>query len=264
MAIAATEFAWAVACGLLPGCQSVTISSKSTSVPSASVPCTVGPANTLQLFASAAESWEIVSSSANDAAAGTGARAVLVSYLDANFEPKTSIVTLNGTTPVTLPNATDYFRLNLANVLSVGSDASKANLGTLTIRVAGAGATRGYISVGDGITRLGSYTVPAGHRLFLQNLTVACAKRGGAGITVVVAPYVRLSTGVIVIGTDVTYSEGVSEQNWPSGLRLLEKTTLEFRITDVSVDGIDIGVNLMGILTNLNQINWFDAAVGLR
>lgn len=42
----------------------------------------------------------IVSTSANDAAAGTGARTIVIEYLDGNLDYSFELITLNGTTPV--------------------------------------------------------------------------------------------------------------------------------------------------------------------
>src|SRR6267142_3930161 len=46
---------------------------------------------------------EVVSSSVNDTSAGTGLRTMLVSYLDSTYTAKTTVITMNGTTPVAFP-----------------------------------------------------------------------------------------------------------------------------------------------------------------
>lgn len=92
------------------------------------------------------ESWEIVSSSVNDTAAGTGARTVSLRTLDGNYDEIVQTVTLNGLTPVALSGT--HIRINAGVVLTAGS--GLINAGTLTIRVAGAGADRGTITTPEG------------------------------------------------------------------------------------------------------------------
>lgn len=133
-------------------------------------------------YATAAESWEIVSSSINDAAAGTGARAVRVFYLDDNYDPAFKDVVLNGTTVVSL-SITDGFRFREAWVIDVGS--SGWNEGDITVRVSGGGAARGGIAWDDTVSSdkngLNSsldshYTVPSGFTFFPQLITVNTVK----------------------------------------------------------------------------------------
>lgn len=112
-----------------------------------------------------AETWEIVSSDVNDTSAGTGARTVLVNYLDTDYVQQSIIVSLNGTTPVTLN--TDHYRPDGAIVLTCGS--GQVNAGDITIRVSGAGNPRQYIMAGICGSQDCHYTVPAGKTAyFLQ------------------------------------------------------------------------------------------------
>jgi hypothetical protein len=94
----------------------------------------------------------IVSSSAADTSAGTGARTVRIYYVDATGATAgTEDVTLNGTTNVNLVTTTKCFIEKIA-VLTVGS--GLANAGTITLRtgLAGGGAIVGTIAVGDNQT----------------------------------------------------------------------------------------------------------------
>jgi hypothetical protein len=72
----------------------------------------------------------IVSSSANDVLAGSGAITVKVDGLDANFMEIFEIITLNGTSPVTLVNS--YLRINRLQVMSAGSDGT--NDGIISVK----------------------------------------------------------------------------------------------------------------------------------
>lgn len=117
----------------------------------------------------AAESWEIVSSSANDTAAGTGARTVQIRTLDENYLEVVQTVVLNGVTPVALTGT--HIRINAAVVLTAGSNL--VNVGTLTIRVAGAGADRGYITTPEGALNQAKYTVPDGQHFDMLSVVMS-------------------------------------------------------------------------------------------
>lgn len=119
------------------------------------------------VYPTAAETWEILSTSANDTAAGTGARQVLVNYLDDQYIERSTIVALNGTTPVTLN--TDHFRPNGAVVIESGS--SKFNEGDITIRDAGTTNPRQTILVGFSASEDTHFTVPAGKEILVLNFS---------------------------------------------------------------------------------------------
>jgi hypothetical protein len=76
-----------------------------------------------------ADTLDVVSTSANDAAAGTGAISILIDGIDENFLRQTEVVALNGVTPVTTIN--QWLGVNRAVVLSSGS--SQYNEGDINI-----------------------------------------------------------------------------------------------------------------------------------
>jgi len=150
------------------------------------------------------ETWEVVSDSANDTSAGTGARAVLIEGLDTDFNTQTEIVTLNGTTPVATTR-TNWNRFSLAIVVTVGSNES--NVGTVTVRVASAGNIRTII--GPNISRSfnGIFTVPLGKTAFLRQNIVFTPK----GEDIIVRPRLRTfgSSVWISAGRASTYQASV-------------------------------------------------------
>lgn len=79
----------------------------------------------------AATPLEVVSSSANDTANGTGARTVVVRGVDSSYLPITETVTLNGTTPVAL-TAVTHLAVNRFYVATVGSGG--VNAGNIDVR----------------------------------------------------------------------------------------------------------------------------------
>lgn len=119
----------------------------------------------------AAVAMEVVSDSANDAAAGTGARTVVIAYLDGAYTAKTATITLNGTTPVAMPE--NVLRVNSMVVAAVGTFGSN-NAGNISVRAAGGlGATYNYMPAGIGISRSSMYTVPAGFSFDILSLVLS-------------------------------------------------------------------------------------------
>lgn len=123
-------------------------------------------------------SLEVVSSSANDTSAGTGAQQVTIIGLDANWNEISEVVTLNGMTPVPLANS--YFRVYRWYVSRTGTYATQSTGsqdGTLTLRVVGAGATWSTIpllgTLGRGQSQIGVYTVPAGKTLYIYGFDMS-------------------------------------------------------------------------------------------
>jgi hypothetical protein len=126
------------------------------------------------------------SSSANDTAAGTGARTVEITYYtNTGTGPFTETITLNGTTAVNTV-ATDIRFIEEMDVRTVGSGG--ANAGTISLfgSTAGGGGTVGTIGVGSILTGVGDnrtlwahHYVEAGVTASLSTLIVG-AQSGGA------------------------------------------------------------------------------------
>lgn len=119
----------------------------------------------------AAVAMEVVSSSANDTAAGTGARTLSITYLTGDYTQKTTVIALNGTTPVAMPE--NVLRINSAVVATAGAATNQgtANAGNISIRAAGGlGATYSYMQAGTSIARSSMFTVPAGFQFDILSM----------------------------------------------------------------------------------------------
>lgn len=181
-------------------------------------------------FQSSAQALEIVSSSANDAAAGTGARTVAVQGLDANFNQIQETVTLNGTSAVALANS--YLRVNNVQVASAGS--GNVNAGTVTLRLAGAGASQAVMSAGVGYAKQAIYTVPTGFTLLVTDLFFAV---GGVATTVnVTFSFTRISASGLILTTNEypTIPFTPTQRQVASGTLVASQTTLTTRITGIT------------------------------
>lgn len=125
---------------------------------------TVWPQGGVLTRPAAALAMTVSSSSTDDAAAGTGARTVVIQGLDANYNEVSETVTLNGQTAVTM--ATEMIRVNYMFVASAGSGNTAAGtiyVGTGTVTTGVPATIYNMIALGYNTSLTGSYTVPAGH-----------------------------------------------------------------------------------------------------
>jgi hypothetical protein len=129
-----------------------------------------GPTTTY-VFPTSAVQMAVVSSSAADAAAGTGVRQVMIHYLDANYAVQTVTVTLNGITPV---NTVNMLRINGVHSVAVGSGGAAAG----NISITNGGVTYGYISAGSNTARQAIYTVPAGVKGYISHWQTSSGSSG--------------------------------------------------------------------------------------
>lgn len=166
----------------------------------------------------------IVSSDAADTSAGTGARTVTVSGLDADYKDKTVSVTLNGTSAVAISGT--WLRINRAFVTSSGTGGAAA--GTITIQDVGATVVYANLGLGNQ-TQMAVYTVPAGHTLYVDQITFTAAVSTGSNSAVV-----KLNTRDFGSNTfrtryiaDLQSGELINSLQYP--LALPEKTDIEAR-----------------------------------
>lgn len=126
-------------------------------------------------FPAAAAATTIVSGSASDTAAGTGARTVKVIGLDANFSEINEVVTLNGATPVNLVGV--YLRILRAFVLTAGSGGT--NAGALSIKQSS--TVIAEIVASQGRTQMAIFTAPAGNLNYIVKKFFVAAVNAVAG-----------------------------------------------------------------------------------
>jgi hypothetical protein len=193
------------------------------------------------------ESYEVVSDDANDTAAGTGARTILIQSLDANGLIQFQVATLNGTTPVAIAGTHSFPRL----IIVTSSGSSLDNEGTITVRVAGAGATRLVVDPTEGGSLSLMYKVPSNVEFHIQALDY---HTGAATKKVTVRSRVMLpgtdtwvSTSVLPFSKQSFTREFTTSAKWPPG------TIVKY---DAKVDagsGDDLAVILSGYEKQLRQ-----------
>ena len=106
-----------------------------------------------------ARAHALVSGSAADAAAGTGARTVRIYGLDADWNRQDEEVILDGVTPVNTVGS--YLRVFRMRVTSAG--AGGINAGLITATAATDATISAAIAIGVGQTLMAVYSVPAGY-----------------------------------------------------------------------------------------------------
>lgn len=233
-----------IALGMVPGHRRVSLYGNNPDVDTGTEPEDVWSGGGLYPWLTAAASLEIVSTSAADAAAGTGARTVVIQGLDVNYAEVTQVVTLNGLTAVPIP--TQLFRINGASVVTVGT--GQTNAGTLTIRNAGAGATRGVIPIGFGLLRQAVYTVPAGYQLVISSVLGVINRVDTADRWATVASWIRTSTGVVLMPAEIGISTQPYRDKYAIPAVIPEKSDTAIRVQQVSGANTDVTANIMGYL----------------
>ena len=128
---------------------------------------------------------EVLSGSANDTSAGTGARTIRVTGLATSTSTAytTEDVTMNGTTVVTL--AGTFYRIIRADILTAGT--GQTNAGVITVRNNGATATYAAMPVGTGRTNVFAYTVPSGEDCLITRIRFAITRASGAAGSATIA-----------------------------------------------------------------------------
>lgn len=119
-----------------------------------------------------AAAFSIKSSSASDAAAGTGARTVRIQWMDGSFGVlQTETITLNGTTCVNSVATTAHY-FEVVDLVTVGSGG--ANAGTLTLYTGtGCSTVVGTMNIGDEQTFWTHHYIPTGKTCNITGLSVS-------------------------------------------------------------------------------------------
>lgn len=237
--------------GIVPGCTRAVLLGHNPSI-GAGAAADVWEGGGNYPFLAAAATLEVLSSSASDTAAGTGARTVLVSGLNSAYATISEVVTLNGVTPVSTVN--QYLRVNLFTTTSSGS--GEVNAGDITLRVAGGGTTQCIARAGYGFGRSAVFTVPAGFTFFMSSAVFTVLSANGATVNVAsFAIFQRSSTGnrrtpiEFQVSSTVPYFHNAKE-----GIVFSEKTDITLRVTTTGQAGTNVTAAAAGLLFNNTQL----------
>ncbi len=178
----------------------------------------------------------IVSASTDDAAAGDGAQTVEIHGLDANFDPESETITLNGATSAVSQNS--YRRVFRMIVLTAGS--SGHNTGTLITRLTTSTAVQFGVMIAEANqSNIAALTVPDGKTLNATQLHVTFVRSAAAAGSALYSFRTREPGGVYrgQRFETVTSSFPVSEAPNPP-LTFPSRTDIKFRIESVSASGV--------------------------
>jgi hypothetical protein len=138
------------------------------------------------------------------------------------------------------------FRINGASIASAGT--GQVNAGTITIRNAGAGTTRGIIPIGFGLLRQAIYTVPAGYRLVISSVLGVVNRVDTADRWATFASWLRTEAGVVLQPAEIGITTMAYRDNYTIPAVIPEKSDTAIRIQQVSGNNTDVTANIMGYL----------------
>jgi hypothetical protein len=196
---------------------------------------------------------EVVSTSANDTAAGTGARTVTIVCLDSSYNQLAAeTITLNGLTPVV--SVSSCLRTNLFATVTSGSN--RVNVGDITLRAVGGGAIQGLIRAGYGFSRSAVYTVPNGFTLFATSFVFTILNPNGAVVNTATFGFWQQSSLLnvrIALEFQVTSSQPYYHTAY-WGLPITQRTDFIIRVTSAGQAGTNVTAALEGVLVNNAQL----------
>lgn len=142
----------------------------------------------------------LVSGSANDTAAGTGARTVRVSGLSSTYTLLEEVVTMNGTTPVNTTNS--FLRVNSLQAISWGT--GKTNAGAITATAATDATVSSRIETGRNKSESTVFSLPIGKTAFMTSWWAQINK---AAITTGCDAALQIAEGINVAYTGWRYEQ---------------------------------------------------------
>jgi len=187
-----------VGTGQVTGVEHKFLEGHSTNVSTTEV--TLWPENTIVAFPTSAATMSVTSPDSDDAAAGTGARTVLIEGLDANYVEVLETVTLGDTT------TTAFLRVNKMSVVTAGS--SRANegivyIGTGSVTSGKPAVVVNLIEADGGHSRSCFFTTPAAK--FISLLTNNVNPRGSKLFTTQIITHTN--TGLTFRGAETHSTE---------------------------------------------------------
>lgn len=179
----------------------------------------------------------VSSTSADDTAAGTGARTVVISGLVDDFESSTETVTLDGQNPVSVPG--NWIRINRVSADDVGSgnvNAGDIHIGSGTVTAGVPATTYGFIEMGDGTSLSSVFTFAKG----TTGYGMLSVYYGGKGDEVEARLLLREPGKSFRVVTEVRcFQAQATKERALNFVEILEKTDVEIRARAV-VGNIDV------------------------
>jgi hypothetical protein len=197
-------------------------------------------------YLSSAETLDVVSADAADAAAGTGARTVEIQGLDNAYLEISETVTLAGLSSVETTNS--YLRVHRMIVRTAGS--GEANAGIITATASTAATVQGQIDAGENQTLQVLYTVPANKTLLLTEVEASTPSVDDAEIRLRIRPLgevfqtkylVHINANSAVVPFKVLY-------------KIDEKTDVKLTGKRVGGNDVDCSAYMAGLVVNSDTL----------
>lgn len=195
---------------------------------------------------------ELISTSGNDSAAGTGVRTVVVEYLDGNLDLTIEVVTLNGLTPVSTV-ATDIRWVQGVYMVTAGSGG--AAIGDISIQSVGGAITYAQISAGERASESSFKRVPRGKKFFISSL-YAGSSSGTAAASALVHLVSTQIDGLDQQETGLFYNlAGTAIQDSSATMSL----PVPFPLTEGHIVGFTVTVDKTALVT-VGFMGWIENA----
>lgn len=182
------------------------------------------------------ETIEVFSSNSNDNAIGTGAMAIAVFGLDANWEMQSDTIVLNGTTSVFTTNT--YRRVNRVKVLTAGS--SGHNEGSITVRHSTTTSNMfAVVPATYNQTTIAAYTIPSGYTGYIKHIN--CQLQRGSTGSATVHFVTRPQGGVFNVRKEFTVSVNSDlDTDLTAFIKVYEKTDIKMKVVEVASNGTNV------------------------
>ncbi len=205
----------------------------------ASTPEDVWDAGGAYPFPAAAAATTIISDSASDAVAGTGARTAVVYGTNAAGLHIQETVTMNGTDPVTLTS--QFFRVYRVTILTAGSNTT--NVGIINVRHGATDIAR--IPADQGQTQMAIYTIPTDF-IHQDILSWYALTHGAANIDAVFALQVReFGAAFRTLKQIGLRGSNLWNYRFLRSMRLTARTDIRVRILSTDVDNIGVSAGFI-------------------
>lgn len=170
------------------------------------------------VYLTSAENFRIqAGGNAADTAAGTGAREIDITFLDANYNEVTETLATAG---ASASASTAVTGLRVLRVACGACGSSESNVGIITIEAVTATTTQALVPAGDGQSQQCHYTIPAGKTGYVIGNNFSCVKGSGGG-----GPGSG-TAGVKFRGKIRIYNES-SNNNYESWRKVFQKDVIE-------------------------------------
>lgn len=183
----------------------------------------VWPADGVVPHPTVAAVLKISSSSANDTAAGTGARTVFIEGVNGDYNVVSDTITLDGQTAVNTVN--EYLFVNRFFVLTAGSggkNAGNINAGTGVVTSGVPAVLYDLIGTGNNNRTTAHYCVPAGFTGYMtQGIATAGKTSGSHEVTVKLQQHAP--AGLVLTGAIVTLSSSVAQYDFDPAYPIPQK-----------------------------------------